>query len=226
MGWVVVGGQSRNVGKTSATCSLIAAFPACHWTAVKITQFGHGICSRSGHACDCACDDADWSLQEERNRTGPKDTPRFLRAGARRVWWLRCRRGKLAAAMPSLDAALAGDPWVICESNSLVSLRRPDLYLVLLDAGVADWKDSARSLLSRADARLVVDRTPPPMRGGGTDILPSPPAPLKPPEGGASQHAANSSLASAPETPIFPVAPPSFFSPAVVAWVRTQLALG
>ncbi|MGH9527037.1 MAG: hypothetical protein ACRD2F_10205 [Terriglobales bacterium] len=223
MGWVVVGGQSRNVGKTSAVCSLIAAFPECRWTAVKITQFGHGICSRSGHACDCACDDADWALQEQRNRTGPKDTPRFLRAGASRVWWLRCRRGKLAAAMPSLDAALAGDPWVICESNSLVSLRRPDLYLMLLDAGVADWKDSARSLLSRADARLLVDRASIP---NGTDMPVRPLAPQPPAAAGSGQRAAIPPLASAAETPLFPVAPPSFLSAAVVAWVRARLALG
>lgn len=200
MAWVVVGGQSRNVGKTAAVCGLIAAFPDRPWTAVKITQFGHGVCSRSGHACDCACEGAAWLLSPERNRLGRKDTARFLRSGARRVWWLRCRIGELAAALPALEAAVAGDPWVICESNSLVALRRPKLYLTLLDPRITDWKASARALLPRADARLIVSG-----------------AAAQPPPGPAERPARLG-------PPAFPVSPPAYLSPALLAWLRSRLA--
>jgi len=40
---VVVGGHSRNVGKTSVVAGLIAALQELDWTAVKITQYGHGV---------------------------------------------------------------------------------------------------------------------------------------------------------------------------------------
>lgn len=192
---MVVGGQSRDVGKTSAVCGVIAAFPDRPWSAVKITQFGHGICSRSGHACDCACEDAAWTLSPEHNRAGHKDTARFARAGARRVWWLRCRIGELAAALPALEAALGSDPWVICESNSLVALRHPDLYLTLLDPAIADWKASARALLAHADARLIV-------------------------AGRAARRAAAPAGAG---TRSFGVSPPSYVSPSLLAWLRTRL---
>ena len=45
MAIVVIGGHSRSVGKTSVVAGLIAALPELNWTALKITQFGHGICS-------------------------------------------------------------------------------------------------------------------------------------------------------------------------------------
>ena len=57
MAIVVVGGHSRNIGKTSVVAGLIAALPELRWTAVKITQYGHGICSANGEACDCATAD-------------------------------------------------------------------------------------------------------------------------------------------------------------------------
>jgi hypothetical protein len=51
---VAVGGHSRNIGKTSVVASLIRALPQWNWTAMKITQFGHGVCSVSGKGCDCS----------------------------------------------------------------------------------------------------------------------------------------------------------------------------
>ena len=44
MAIVVVGGQSRNLGKTSVVAGLIAAMRERNWTAAKITQYGHGVC--------------------------------------------------------------------------------------------------------------------------------------------------------------------------------------
>ena len=48
MSLVVVGGHSRNIGETSVAAGLIAALPRYNWTAMKITQHGHGICSAAG----------------------------------------------------------------------------------------------------------------------------------------------------------------------------------
>ena len=41
---VVVGGNSREIGKTSVVVGLIRALRHRNWTAIKLTQFGHGIC--------------------------------------------------------------------------------------------------------------------------------------------------------------------------------------
>ena len=70
MAILVIGGHSRSVGKTSVVAGLIAALPERRWTAVKITQFGHGICSVNGESCDCATDEHTVAISEERDATG------------------------------------------------------------------------------------------------------------------------------------------------------------
>ena len=84
MATIVIGGHSRSVGKTSVVAGLIAALAEYEWTAVKITQYGHGICSANGEACDCATGDHSWAISEEKDRGGGSDTSRFLLAGAAR----------------------------------------------------------------------------------------------------------------------------------------------
>src|SRR5215813_15071749 len=155
MSLIVIGGHSRSVGKTSVVAGLISALSEFHWTAFKITQYGHGICSANGQACDCATADHSWAITEERNSAGDSDTARFLAAGAVRAWWVRTEQGRLAEAMPAVRERLTAAENVILESNSIVRFLRPDLYLTVLDPSTADFKSSAREFLDRADAVIL-----------------------------------------------------------------------
>ena len=155
MALVVIGGHSRSVGKTSVVAGLIAALPEFEWTAAKITQYGHGICSANGEACDCATGDHSWAISEERDRRGDSDTSRFLMAGATRVFWVRTEQGHLAEAMPVFRQRIEGARNVIIESNSVMKFLRPDLYLTVLDPSTPDFKTSAREFLDRADAVIL-----------------------------------------------------------------------
>lgn len=152
MSIVVVGGHSRNIGKTSVVAGLIAALPHLRWTAVKITQYGHGICSANGEACDCVTDDHTLALTQERSRTSGTDSARYLAAGAEQSWWLRTRQGQLAEAMPRLRALMDRAENVILESNSVLRFLRPNVFVSVLDPAVADFKPSALRYLDRADA--------------------------------------------------------------------------
>ena len=155
MSVIVVGGQSRNLGKTSVVAGLIRALAERDWTAVKITQYGHGICSADGQLCDCATDDHSWAITEERDAAGRADTCRFLAAGARRSLWVRTRQGMLAEAMPALRKQIENAEHVIIESNSVLKFLRPDLYLTVLDYATEDFKLSAQEFLDRADAVIL-----------------------------------------------------------------------
>src|SRR5689334_21455700 len=137
---VIIGGHSRNVGKTSVVAGLIAALREFDWTAVKITQYGHGICSANGEPCDCATSDHSWAILEERDRSGESDTSRFLVAGAVRALWVRTEQGRLAEAMPAIRQRIEGAHNVIIESNSVLKFLRPDLYLTVLNPATADFK--------------------------------------------------------------------------------------
>ncbi|MGO9648506.1 MAG: hypothetical protein ACLPOO_10660 [Terriglobales bacterium] len=152
---VVVGGHSRSVGKTSVVAGLIAALPEFGWTAFKITQYGHGICSQNGESCHCATDDHSWAISEEKDRTGDSDTSRFLAAGAAHAWWVRTEQGRLAEALPTIRRKLADAKNAILESNSILKFVKPDLYLTVLDPATADFKRSAQEFLDRADAVIL-----------------------------------------------------------------------
>jgi len=175
--YLVVGGHTRSIGKTSLVVDLIRAFPDRDWTAVKITQYGHGVCSEHGEPCECASATHPAILQEENDRSGRTDTSRFLLAGARRSLWLRTRQGDLAEGMPLLRAALAKAGDVILESNAVLGFLRPALYLVVLDPLLEDFKDTTQRYLDRADALVLRHPLPQqPWDGVSTRLLGSKPA--------------------------------------------------
>ncbi|HEY3928126.1 MAG TPA: hypothetical protein VGL89_07120 [Candidatus Koribacter sp.] len=155
MAIMVIGGHSRDVGKTSVVAGLIASMPEKHWLAMKITQYGHGVCSANGEPCDCVTADHSLAVSEEHNRKGDTDTSRFLLAGAERVLWVRTQQGMLAEAMPRVRAEMAKAENVILESNSVMRFIRPTLYVAVLDPSRADFKASAREYLDRADVVLL-----------------------------------------------------------------------
>jgi len=155
MAYLVVGGHTRSIGKTSLVVDVIRALPEAGWTAVKITQYGHGVCSEHGEPCECASATHAAVLDEETDRSGRTDSSRFLVAGARRSLWLRTRQGELAAGMPLLREGLAGAGNVILESNAVLGFMRPDMYVVVLDPLSPDFKDSTQRFMDRADAFVL-----------------------------------------------------------------------
>ncbi len=155
MAIIVVGGHTRNIGKTSVVAGLIAAMPERRWTAVKITQFGHGVCSANGEPCDCETADHTIAISEERDRESGTDTSRYLAAGAVRSYWVRTRQGQLAEAMPRVRRLLAESENVIVESNSVLRFLQPDVSLSVLDPAVKDFKASAKRYLDRVDGLIV-----------------------------------------------------------------------
>ena len=155
MSVVVVGGHTRNIGKTSVVAGLIAALPDRRWTAVKITQFGHGVCSANGEPCECETADHTIAVSEERSRVSGTDTARFLAAGAEKAFWVRTRQGQLAEAMPKLRQLMAAAENVMIESNSVLRFLQPDVFVSVLNPEVADFKPSALRYLDRADALVM-----------------------------------------------------------------------
>ena len=195
MAVIVVGGHSRNIGKTSVVAGLIARLPEFRWTAFKVTQYGHGFCTADGKPCQCQTADSCVSLTAEHDPASGTDTSRFLAAGAARSIWVRTRMGMLAEAMPRIEQELAASENAILESNSILEFLRPDLYLTVLDPAVADFKDSARRFLRDADAVLL----------------------------SSTQQADSLTGLEMDDTPRFHTPPPSYMSDGLVEFVRTRL---
>ena len=204
MALVVIGGHSRSVGKTSVVAGLIAALPEFNWTALKITQFGHGVCSADGKPCDCDTgDDHFRALSDEKDLSGETDTSRYLVAGAKRSIWVRTRQGRLSEAIADIERKIAGAENVIMESNSIMGFLKPDLYLSVLDAGTQDFIVSANEFLDRADAVILHKANGMGMGGAKWDLV------------------SMDRLAGKPQ---FLIEPPPYVTPEIVSFVREQLA--
>jgi hypothetical protein len=199
MAIIVVGGHSRSVGKTSVVAGLISDLREYDWTAVKVTQYGHGVCSANGEPCDCATVDHAWAITEEKNSSGESDTSRFLLAGARRSLWVRTEQGRLAEAMPALRRRIESARNVIIESNSVMKFIRPDLYLTVLDPSIEDFKKSAQEFLDRANAVIFHDNA-----GNGAVWQ-------------------RISLKPVAERPVFRIAPPPYVTPEIIEFVRGRI---
>jgi hypothetical protein len=201
MSIIVIGGNSRKVGKTSVVAGLIAAFSGFHWTALKITEHGHDVCSAHGEACDYANADYSWAVSEEKDRSGESDTSRFLVAGAEHSWWVRTDPGHLEDAMPRIRDILVSAENALIESNTILGFLKPDLYLTVLDPQTADFKASARTYFDRADAVLlhsVANSTSPAWK--------------------------QVSLKPVIDRPRFAIHPPNYVTPELVEFVRARLA--
>jgi hypothetical protein len=157
---VVVGGHSRNIGKTSVACGIIRALPDWNWTAIKITQFEHGICARNGEPCPCEDPTHPVAISEEEGHAPESDSGRFLVAGARHAWWVRTPVGGLVDAIPHLRKLLDSSENVIVESNSLLAFLKPDFYAMVVDGSVADFKPTSLQFLDRANALVVTSNAP------------------------------------------------------------------
>lgn len=197
MAIIVIGGHSRNVGKTSVVAGLIAALRSHNWTAFKVTQFGHGRCSLDGKPCHCATADHTWAISEERDRSGKSDSSRFLAAGAKRAFWVRTEQGRLQEAMPAIMRRLAESENAILESNSIMKFIQPDLYLSVLDPAVEDFKTSAIAAFGRANALVVAD--------------------------GDISRCKSISLDEAPNRPVFRIKPPQYVTPEIIGFVQARV---
>jgi len=177
--------------------------PEMHWTAFKITQFGHGMCSANGEPCDCETAEHTVAVSEERvGGDATTDSGRYLAAGAVRSFWVRTRAGDLSEAMPRIRKEIVSAENVVIESNSIMRFLRPDLYLSVLDPETADFKDSAKYFLDRADAVLVPEGVlgRPEWKGISLKLLAG--------------------------TPVLPIRPPVYVTDEVVEFLRRQLMIG
>ena len=96
---VVVGGHSRNIGKTSVVAGLIRRLRDRKWTAVKITQYGHGVCSNEGKSCGCA--------SRGRASVRPQRRVRAQHAPIPAAFWPPARSGRSGCARPPANCPRA-----------------------------------------------------------------------------------------------------------------------
>ncbi|SHO46749.1 P-loop NTPase family protein [Desulfopila aestuarii] len=152
---LIVGGTGRNVGKTEFVCRLIAKLSLqTDIYALKVSaihpdeEIYHG-----DHGGDCS---SLGQLAEESRQVGNKDTIRMLRAGAKRVFYLRSDGSGIEKGFQEFLNTIPEEAAIICESNSLGDVVDPAL-LIVVKAAAGQVKPRAIAQLERADLVIISD---------------------------------------------------------------------
>ncbi len=148
--WIIVGGTGRNIGKTTLVGKLVGKFGSLvPLTAVKISNIKPE--NRSFHGHDVERFSEKILLQKELRTDGNKDSMRFLKAGAQTSWFIQTEDAFLPETFPEIQAVLKEAQWVICESNSLRSVVRPGLFIMVKGENDTSGKKDVPKLLQLAD---------------------------------------------------------------------------
>jgi len=157
---LLIGSAGRNTGKTHLACSLIARFKEQHTlVGLKVTTITEkdGRCPRGGKGCGvCTTLTGNFEIVQETRDDLAKDTSQLLAAGARAVYWLKVLRTHLAEGMEAVMRLIPERAFIVCESNSVRTVVRPGLFL-LLHEPVGTAKQSAAAVQAFADRVILCD---------------------------------------------------------------------
>src|SRR5579884_3578104 len=150
MALIVVGGQSKHVGKTTLVCEIIRHFGNVRWTAAKVTSHSH-----HPEQCVRVASGPGWTIWEQRAGNSLVDTVRYLNAGATHSLLLCAESESLAQACVALKMELSRCGNAIVESTAAANLLAPDLFLLVVNPESQEIKPSASEQLAHAHAIVV-----------------------------------------------------------------------
>lgn len=140
MDLLAVGGCGARAGKTALIESLLAG-PLFGWGALKTTPDPE----RHGRAPGY-----EFVTSPDILRAEGTDTRRYLDAGSPRVAWLSSARAPVATEITAALRHFAGLPGVVIEGIRLARPFSPGAWLLVAEAGSAEIKPEAESLIDGA----------------------------------------------------------------------------
>ncbi len=153
---LLIGGATRNVGKTAFTCSVIKNVSENHKViGLKIKTIYEG--DDFFHGKDRNPLTGNYRIIEEKKASGNEDTERMLQAGASRVFRIKAKSEYLHDAIEDFFTRISGNSLIVCESNSLRMVLKPAVFLLIRLKNSKKIKPSAEKLAPLADKILYSD---------------------------------------------------------------------
>lgn len=148
--WILVGGTGRNLGKTTLTEMLINHLSNFGPVAgIKISNIKPD--GMEFHGIHEVKSDENFYIWEETSTSGNKDSIRFLKAGAKRAFFIQTGDDFLQEAFQEMVQQLEGNQIVVCESNSLRNVMKPAVFFMIKGDDNATSKPYVEKFLTLAD---------------------------------------------------------------------------
>lgn len=153
---LLIGGATRNVGKTTFSCAVIKEFSKTHSIiALKIKTLYEG--DDFFHGKDRNPLTGNYRIIEEFDNRGSEDTMRMLKAGAKQVFRIKVKSEFIKNAFDELFQQIPENSFILCESNSLRNVLEPALFLMIKHKESNVIKPSAKKLEPLADKIIFTD---------------------------------------------------------------------
>ncbi len=153
---IIIGGSSRNVGKTTLAIKLIEKYaPFVSIIGLKVTSIRPG--EEAQHGGHQKLDLLNFSIIEETITNSSKDTARMLTAGADKVYYIQTPDSKIKEAVDIFLATKNTGCPIVCESRNLRSAVIPGLFVLLKHFDTALIKPGFDVYEKLADITLTIN---------------------------------------------------------------------
>ena len=150
---LLISGNGRNVGKTTLSCALIEHFKSEKIIAVKISPHTHEF---DANVEDVLFQTKDIIIIEEHRKDTGKDSAKFLKAGANRVFFIMVNDSYLQQAFDKLMEFVDEKSPMIIESAALRKIIIPGQFLLLNHVDRPAPKKSIVHLMDFVDRRITL----------------------------------------------------------------------
>ncbi len=153
---IIVGGATRNVGKTSYVMALIKRYCTDYQVVgLKIKTLRNG--DEAFHGTNHSPLIGDYKIARETNIWGQEDTSKMLQSGAKQAFKIKTYHHSLAEAFSEFLTKISDDSLLIIESNALREIVRPDIFIMIKHKKSDEMKPAALAVEKLADIIVLSD---------------------------------------------------------------------
>jgi len=155
---LLVGGSTRNVGKTTLTTNIIKQFcQSNNLVGIKIKSIYPNDSFFHGKDRNPLQESEKYRITEEKSKSNIEDTNKMLLAGAKKVFKIKTRVEYLNEAYNEIKNIIPENYLWIVESNSLRDFVIPSVFLLIKHKNKNEIKPSAQKLQAFADTIILTD---------------------------------------------------------------------
>lgn len=155
---LLVGGATRNVGKTTLTTNIIRQFCQSNkLVGIKIKTIYPNDSFFHGKDRNPLQEDEKYRITEEKSKSNIEDTNKMLVSGAKKVFKIKARAKYLLEAYNQIKNLIPENYLWVVESNSLRDFVIPGVFLLIKHKDKNEIKPSAQKLQVFADKIILTD---------------------------------------------------------------------
>ncbi len=151
---LLIGGNTRHIGKTTLACEIIRIFSATQSiVACKLTSIYKNDARHHGEH-DLIME-KDFQITEELTDILLKDTGKMLRCGAKQAFYLQARDNVVDKTWQTFIHQVSKKGMLVCESRSLRRFVEPGIFIYLKSSRVENEKPGHLELEKSADVVIT-----------------------------------------------------------------------